>query len=88
MNDYIKREDAMKPLYERWKAAESRSDDDIAEIAKMDYITVSNVPPADVVEVVRCKDCKYEKTCCQNIIDDPEGVPVQIDYCSHGERRE
>ena len=61
MNDYIKREDAMKPLYERWKAAESRSDDDIAEIVKMDYITVSNVPSADVVEagIITCFGIKF-----------------------------
>lgn len=68
MSDYIKREDAMKPLYEKWKAAESRGDDDIAEIVKMDYITVSNVPSADVVEVVRCKDCIHNDQCKHRVV--------------------
>lgn len=49
---------------------------------------IKEVPTADVVEIVRCKDCKYEKTCCRNIIDDPDGIPVQIDYCSYGERKD
>ena len=44
MSDYIKREDAIKAL-EGWKI----SGEMILEI----------VPSADVVEVVRCKDCKW-----------------------------
>lgn len=47
----------------------------------------------DMVEVVRCKDCKYSKVygkttqwlACENVIEqatDPDG------YCDHGERRE
>ena len=87
MSDYIKREDAMEPLYEEWKAAESRSDDDIAQIVKMDYITVSNVPSADVVEVRHghwkvYKDLgyrfvkNYQCSECGDIIGD-----VNYNYC-------
>ena len=90
MSDYIKREDASEPLYERWKAAESRSDDDIAEIVKMDYITVSNVPSADVAEVVRCKDCKYNPKSLGWVACPMTGANTRKDgdYCSYGEREE
>ena len=45
MADYIRREDALKALY-----------NDYAYSA-MDVI--KRLPAADVAEVVRCKDCKY-----------------------------
>ena len=58
-------------------------------------------PTADVVEVVRCKDCEY----CHISTDPKTNISVQVcgyvgynpvqssqvtdnDYCSHGERRE
>lgn len=97
MSDYIKKEDAMEPLYEKWKAAESRSDDDSAEIVKMDYITVSNVPSADVVEVVRCGRCEWWKcnpntteygVCKKVSYDDFEVVMDSDDFCSYGEPKE
>lgn len=40
-------------------------------------------PTADVVEVVRCKDCKYEDTCCRMIRNEKK----PNDYCSYAERR-
>ena len=55
---------------------------------------INNIPTADVVEVVRCKDCKYRKIefgwngkrykMCANT-----DYPTDDDaYCSYGERRE
>ena len=41
-------------------------------------------PLVDVVEVVRCKDCKHESYCSRMIR--PEGH-LPDDYCSFGERR-
>ena len=46
---------------------------------------VTEQPTADVVEVVYCKDCKWEKECCRNIRS--RGRRPE-DYCSYGERRE
>ena len=50
---------------------------------------IDNVPDADVVEVVRCKDCKYWKheedvdlTC-----DEFCGYRASNDFCSYGERK-
>ena len=45
----------------------------------------------DVVEVVRCKDCKYSNTIsCPTYIDNLNGDDTQIlsgnDYCSRGKR--
>lgn len=63
---------------------------------------IENAPTADVVEVVRCKDCKYwqdqeegivEVPICARIQSAPEENPLVMiigenGYCSYGERRE
>ena len=54
---------------------------------KISPIVLSPIPAADVVEVVRCKDCKYYE---------PNGVCANInflsvnpnDFCSYAERTE
>lgn len=45
-------------------------------------------PAADVVEVVRCKDCKWfnEIGCAISIVDDSD-KPKEDDFCSFGERK-
>ena len=51
----------------------------------------------NLVEVVRCKDCKHQKDCHQHVrqrVPNAErtgfevSVTKPIHYCSHGERRE
>ena len=49
---------------------------------------IKAIPAADVVQVVRCKDCLFfttEKSCCR-----PEGlIKAREDaFCSYGERKE
>lgn len=61
---------------------------DIADVIKR----IEEFPTEDVVEVVRCKDCKYNNTiACPTYIDNMNGDATQIlsgsDYCSRGERR-
>lgn len=53
---------------------------------------INEVPTADVVEVCRCKDCKYFEMdddgftyCVASIGLDSK---MAVDYCSYGERRE
>lgn len=48
--------------------------------------SIDEQPTADVVEVVRCKDCKYlhRMVCPYGIRRTPRGN----DFCSFGERRE
>lgn len=62
---------------------------DIADVIKR----VEDFPAEDVVEVTRCKDCKYNNTiACPTYIDNPNGDDMQIltdnNYCSYGERRD
>ena len=46
-------------------------------------------PAADVVEVVRCKDCKWwGKAGCAIYIVDETDKPKECDFCSFGERRD
>ena len=68
----------------------------IKEIAKIHgNLSTKNVgqaiwdtPTADVVEVVRCKDCIYS-SCFGKICHYSVGRNVQPEhYCSYGERRE
>lgn len=62
-------------------------------ITQIDAVNIANafedIPAADVVEVVRCKDCRFNKT------TDYEGKNACIkqsayknpdDFCSYGER--
>ncbi len=50
---------------------------------------LSKLPAADVVEVVRCKDCKlwtgkdYDGCCIKNAL----ATRYANDFCSYGERR-
>ena len=55
MSDYIKREDAI------WAIFNATTDKTIEGTRRItDCVTaIKNIPPADVVDVVRCKDCKY-----------------------------
>ena len=55
---------------------------------------IDQQPTADVVEVVRCKDCKYlERTACFGECslfkdrDEPRGEMLPNDFCSYGKRR-
>lgn len=56
MRDYIKREDAQKITAE-WLSGYI-NDDERNVIEHID-IDLGELPPADVVEVVRCKDCRW-----------------------------
>lgn len=57
---------------------------------------IKNEPAADVVEVVRCKDCKHWReyiesfpTCVVNRdVDGSEKQTKQMDFCSYGERKD
>lgn len=89
---YIKKEDAIKAMR---KAQQDRtwsmSDADVIEQME-EYIEA--LPIANVVEVVRCKDCKFRGTddCSNSYYLECEGAYVDPmeddDFCSYGERRD
>ena len=76
MDDYIKREDAINVF--DWGMPDADVKCGIA------IQNIKDIPSADVVEVVRCKDCKYRKKntfCLHNMrYEDDNG------FCSYGER--
>lgn len=54
-------------------------------------------PAADVVEVVRCCDCKYFETVIHSVVDEPKWFCTRMvrafdvdptSFCSYGERKE
>ena len=88
MSDYIKREDAIKALESI--CVPRRVAVGVVAIDIDDAISeLEQVPSADVVEVVRCKDCMYYNPYDTTKAYDCErgllGV-MQDDYCSYGER--
>lgn len=73
MSDYIKREDAQKITAE-WLSGYI-NDDERNVIEHID-IDLGELPPADVVEVVRCKDCKHWRQQTNY-----QGVPLSFGFC-------
>lgn len=53
------------------------------------FNTIWDAPTADVVEVVRCKYCKYHDDCSRNVaLLGGYEMYGDIEYCSYGERSE
>lgn len=88
MSDYIKRENtikSIKPMVGIW------ADDGCFYVDYQRVLDIiNNEPFADVVEVVRCKDCKKRntKTCIMNNIVGMNKDLFDDDYCSYGEKKE
>ena len=82
--EYIDREALLDTLARNWET--------ITDIDDY-YFFVKEAPAADVVEVVRCKDCvywekgkDYEPYC--NHFGNMMADTTETDFCSYGERRE
>lgn len=93
MSNYIKREDAIKCLADYLL---DHSGTSTINHAKKASVILNTVPSADVVEVVRCKDCKWYEDENHKIYENcvkwknSHGIilPVDpVDFCSYGERR-
>ena len=92
MTDYIKRTDAVK-IAEKYGLANGSVLGQHTGLADCIARDISELPAADVAEVVRCRDCKNLVNTTINAncflicdISDMEIAPE--DFCSHGERRE
>lgn len=90
MADYIRRDDAVK-IAEKYGLANGSVLGRHTGLADCIARDISELPAADVAEVVRCKDCKHrtESGNCghprhHGIL--PSAYPY--DFCSYGERRE
>lgn len=62
----------------------------VAQYANAVYYNLQNLPAADVVGVVRCRECVYATSPGDNIVycDNFERDMMPDDYCSVGERKE
>lgn len=85
MSEYIKREDAIK-ANENYVPYQRLGED---RQSYMDRI-LKELPGADVVEVVRCKNCRhngsFDTDCPFGWRDERFNLPDDIDFCSYGER--
>lgn len=64
----------------------------VEEIDNLVQEKINRLPSADMVEVVRCKDCKYYQTATVNekgfLICSASGMEItEMDFCSYGERK-
>ena len=76
MSDYIKRDDAENIM--------------LGSCDESALWKLRRLPPADVVEVVRCKDCKYNPKSLGWVTCPMTGANTRKDddYCSYGERED
>ena len=94
---YISRDGILKDLQEELELDSIYYNDDvnkgITEGLKLAIKNIKRFPTSDVVEVVRCKDCKYyeihKPTITLNCEREGKLIPMMPnDYCSYSERRE
>ena len=78
MNEYIARDSVLTVL--DW------------DCASRDALNaIKAIPAADVVEVVRCADCKYDERCMfQSFVRDERVEPYDktVFYCADGKRKD
>ena len=96
MSDYISREDATKVICE-WGVRQERIGRYAVTIHELKQNTadmLDELPAADVVSVVRCRDCEAWQTDWNPSIPDRHYCAVMDsmmkadDFCSYGERKE
>lgn len=91
MSDYISRQAAIDVIEEHIKARLDWVTDSRLERQGLNaaMCAIEDMPSADVVEVVRCGECKHmtEDGRCLEFADDCLR-PSASDYCSYGERKE
>ena len=82
MSEYIKREDAIQALKNAF------------DTVPMPYTIadgiLKDVPSADVVEVVRCKNCVYFHTTASGVsyCTNQDMMPFADDYCCNAKRKD
>jgi len=85
MNDYIKREDAIKSIMAHDPAIELGES---GSRVWAEYL-LENATSADAVEVIRCKDCKYYVPISERIGEckDTRMNSPYMHYCGYAERK-
>ena len=96
MSDYIEREGAVKIIERLAKQLEPPINIRIADVRSGVLSAkwlVEDMQSTDVVEVVRCKDCKWHFEQCNFVGCNHDNMSEAIigypdDFCSYGERAE
>ncbi len=100
MSRYIDADNLIKSVTDKTLIFEENTpiEEALAEQMAVVLEEIDNAPTDDVVEVVRCKDCKYlycfsaidRRFYCRHYPHGLEGINIVEDnpYCSYGERRE
>ena len=73
MNDYILREDALNAFDGELEITGTKNKNAVMKLLQRGFHNIRKLPAADVVEVVRCKDCKHFEYDHPYII---QGIPV------------
>ncbi len=85
MSEYIKKEDAIDSA-----CANCIYDEFLSDRKKRIKEGITEISPADVVEVVRCKNCRhngsFDTDCPFGWRDERFNLPDDMDFCSYGER--
>ena len=87
MSDYIKREDAIKAI----KSIDDHDNVFRANALGLAERAVQIIPAANVVKVVRCRDCRYWEKDGDNSIGFSmicQSIRQANDFCSYGERKD
>jgi len=104
MSKYISKDDAVLAIarHEMYEAETEYpyASDDIEDWKEVGERILANVQDADVVEVVRCKDCKFyvehslfgvTQGWCERLCDEFDRSMAKgtgnDDFCSHGEKK-
>lgn len=100
MDEYLKRKEAILTVrgYAKHSIDKGRKSLDTVDDAIHMCDEIDRLPAADVVPVVRCKDCKwfadnnggqwYGCQMFQVVRITPEDAPKPDDFCSYGERKD
>lgn len=98
MAEYIDKSDAETVFREVRKRLHAKKRDYVAieflirdQTLSVAEEVIHAIPAADVVEVVRCKDCKYNNHCMtQNFMEDCGVIPLDRNtfFCADGKRSE
>ena len=89
-DEYIRKQDAVSIIEKEmknyvsdiwYKSATHSALNDVSE-------NIKSLEPADVVPVVRCRDCKHWKSYWGRCYKHDEYGMASDDFCSYGEKRE
>ena len=93
MTEYLDRESVLGILDGFLKAHEKILDN--PPECNLVYHAMRKLPTADVVEVVRCQDCKYKDDCARQMVHTTRDYVLEqnistynkVDFCSYGEAK-